>query len=257
MKKKELFIIVYNIVIILSVMYATQPLQPLLSKEFNVSIVKSSQFTAVIMLFLAIAPIIYGYILERVNAKKMLLTASIVLSITNTLLSFTSSYEMFLTIRTIEAVVIPAILTSSMSILANIDKENVKLNMSIYVASTVFGGLIGRIFSGYIATYFGWEMVFLSLSFASIIGLFLINKLEFDGEAHLTKATSSDIKQILKDKRFVVIYSLMFVIFFVFAGILNILPFRIKELDSYYNRESNRAFIFRIWCWNSCFINDT
>lgn len=231
MKKKELFIIVYNIVIILSVMYATQPIQPLLSKEFNVSIVKASQFTAVIMLFLAIAPIIYGYILERVNAKKMLLIASSILVLTNTLLSFTSTYEMFLSIRIIEAIVIPAILTSSMSILANIDKENVKLNMSIYVASTVLGGLIGRVFSGYIATYFGWEMVFLSLSFASLFGLFLISRLDFDGEAHLTKATISDIKQILKDKRFVVIYSLMFVIFFVFAGVLNILPFRIKELD--------------------------
>lgn len=51
MKKKELFIIIYTITILLSVMYATQPLQPLLSNEFDVSIVKASSFTAVIMLF--------------------------------------------------------------------------------------------------------------------------------------------------------------------------------------------------------------
>ena len=38
-------------------MYATQPLQPLLANEFDISIVKASQFTAVIMLFLAISPI--------------------------------------------------------------------------------------------------------------------------------------------------------------------------------------------------------
>ncbi|ADG94557.1 major facilitator superfamily MFS_1 [Arcobacter nitrofigilis DSM 7299] len=231
MKTKELFIIIYNIVVVLSVMYATQPLQPLLAKEFEVSIVKSSQFTAVIMLFLAIAPIIYGYILERVNAKRVLLTASLILAVTNTFLSFSTSYEMFLTIRTIEAIVIPAILTASMSILANIDKVNVKLNMSIYVASTVFGGLVGRVFSGYIATYFSWQMVFLSLSFASLIGLFLITRLNYDAQAHLTKATIKDISQILKDKRFFVIYLLMFSIFFVFAGVLNILPFRLKELD--------------------------
>ncbi|WP_298751589.1 MFS transporter [uncultured Arcobacter sp.] len=231
MKTKELSIIIYNIVVILSVMYATQPLQPLLAKEFDVSIVKSSQFTAVIMLFLAIAPIIYGYILERVNAKRVLLIASVILAITNTCLAFSSSYEMFLTIRTIEAMVIPAILTSSMSILANIDKINVKLNMSIYVASTVFGGLVGRVFSGYIASTFGWQMVFLSLSFASIIGLFLITRLRFDAQAHLTKATIKDITHILRDKRFTVIYLLMFSIFFVFVGVLNILPFRLKELD--------------------------
>merc|ERR1711879_204726 len=35
---------------------------------------------------------------------------------------------------------------------------------------------------------------------------------------------------ILKEKRFIVIYSLMFTVFFVFAGLLNVLPFRIKEL---------------------------
>ena len=35
--KNNLFIVVYCIIIVLSVMYATQPLQPLLAKEFAVS----------------------------------------------------------------------------------------------------------------------------------------------------------------------------------------------------------------------------
>jgi len=83
MRKQELFIIIYTITILLSVMYATQPIQPLLAKEFKISIVEASSFTAVIMLFLAIAPIIYGYILEHVSAKKVLLIASCILFITN------------------------------------------------------------------------------------------------------------------------------------------------------------------------------
>lgn len=229
MKKQDLFIVIYTITILLSVMYATQPLQPLLAKEFNISIVEASYFTAIILLFLAIAPIIYGYILERINAKKVLIIASIVLFITNLFLSFSTSYEMFLFARTIEAIVTPAILTACMSILAN-DKENIKLNMSIYVAATVFGGLIGRVMSGFIASEFGWRAVFLCLSFTLLIGLYFIKKLSFNGEANLTKAKVSDIIYILKDKRFVVIYTLMFVVFFVFGGLLNILPFRVKEL---------------------------
>ena len=39
MKKRDLFIIVYCIIIVLSVMYATQPLQPLLAKEFDIKTV--------------------------------------------------------------------------------------------------------------------------------------------------------------------------------------------------------------------------
>jgi len=229
MKKTELLIIVYTITILLSVMYATQPLQPLLANEFEVSIVKASSFTAVIMLFLAISPIFYGYILESIKERTVLITASLLLFFTNLALSFSNSYEMFLTIRTIEAIIIPAILTGAMSVLAN-DKNNTKVNMSIYVAATVFGGLVGRVFSGFIAEEFGWRMVFLLLSLAQLLVLFFIFKLKLQKEANLVKPTIKDITNILKDKRFIVIYTLMFVVFFVFAGLLNILPFRVKEL---------------------------
>lgn len=232
MKKRDLFIIIYCIIVILSVMYATQPIQPLLAREFEISITKASQFTAVIMLFLAISPIIYGYILEKANVKKMLIYSSIILFVTNIFLGLSRSYEFFLFFRTIEALVVPAILTSLMSILANIDKENIKFNMSIYVASTVFGGLVGRIFSGFIATNVGYEFVFYSLSLAILFSIYLISKLSYEGETNMVKPKIKDVLEILKDKRFLIIYFLMFCVFFVFGGVLNILPFRVKEISS-------------------------
>lgn len=235
MKKKDLFIVIYCIIIVLSVMYATQPLQPLLAKQFEISVIKASQFTAVIMLFLAVSPIVYGYILEKVCAKKMLYITSIILLITNIFLGMSSTYEMFLFFRVCEALVVPAILTALMSILANIDKENIKYNMAIYVAATVFGGLLGRVFSGAIATTFSYEYVFYSLSFTIFISLFLIQKLSYEGEAQLNKPKIKDITNILKDKRFAIVYLLMFCMFFVFAGVLNVLPFRVKDISSSIN----------------------
>ena len=230
MNKKALFIIVYNIIIVLSVMYATQPLQPLLADEFGITMVQSSLFTAVIMFWLAIAPIIYGYILGSVSSKKMLIVASVILFFTNLVLGFSNSFEMFLLARCVEGLVVPAILTSSMTILANIDKKNIQFNMSVYVAATVFGGLVGRVMSGFIATEFGWRVVFFSLSFALLLALYFIKNLNLDINAKLTKATLHDVLSILKDKRFVLIYLVMFSVFFVFAGLLNLIPFRMKEL---------------------------
>lgn len=212
-------------------MYATQPLQPLLAQKFNITVIQASQFTAVIMLFLAISPIIYGYILEKMCAKKMLINSSMILLVTNIFLGLSSSYEMFLFFRVCEALVVPAILTSLMSILANIDKENIKFNMSIYVAATVFGGLVGRIFSGFIATTFSYEYVFYSLSLAILISITLIKKLDYNGDATIIKPKINDVINILKDKRFVVVYFVMFCIFFVFAGVLNVLPFRVKDIS--------------------------
>lgn len=235
MKKSDLFIVIYSIIIVLSVMYATQPLQPLLAKEFGISVIKASQFTAVIMLFLAISPIIYGYVLEKVCAKKMLFNALTILLITNVFLGLSSSYEWFLFFRVCEALVVPAILTALMSILANIDKENIKQNMAIYVASTVFGGLLGRVVSGAIATSFSYEYVFYSLSFTIFISLFFVKKLRYEGEAKLNKPKVKDIVNILKDKKFAYVYLLMFTMFFVFAGVLNVLPFRVKDISSSIN----------------------
>ena len=228
----NLAIVIYCIIIILSVMYATQPLQPLLAKEFNVSIIKASQFTAVIMLFLAISPIFYGFFLEKVCAKKMLSVASFILLITNIFLGLSTSYEMFMFFRVCEALVIPAILTALMSILANIDKENVKFNMSIYVASTVFGGLVGRIFSGFIATNFSYQLVFYSLSAALFVSILLIQKLDYEGDTQVVKPKLKDVLYILKDKRFLLVYFIMFCMFFVFSGVLNVLPFRVKEISN-------------------------
>lgn len=235
MRKRDLFIVIYCIIIVLSVMYATQPLQPLLADQFEISIVKASQFTAVIMLFLALSPIVYGYFLEKICAKKMLFYSSLVLLITNIFLALSHTYEFFLFFRVCEALVVPAILTALMSILANIDKENIKFNMAIYVAATVFGGLIGRLFSGAIATTFSYEYVFYSLSFAIFISLYFIKKLSYEGDATISKPKVKDITNILKDKRFVIVYLLMFCMFFVFAGVLNVLPFRVKDISSSIN----------------------
>ncbi|WP_418187185.1 MFS transporter [Aliarcobacter lanthieri] len=227
----NLLIIIYCIIVVMSVMYATQPLQPLLAKEFDITVIQASWFTAVILLFMAISPIIYGYILEKMCAKKMLINASLILLVTNICLGLSTSYQMFLFFRICEALVIPAILTSLMSILANIDKENVKFNMSIYVAATVFGGLVGRIFSGFIATTFAYQYVFYSLSLAILLSITLIRKLDYSGDATMIKPKINDILNILKDKRFVIIYFVMFCVFFVFAGVLNVLPFRVKDIS--------------------------
>ncbi len=231
MKKTELLILVYIITVVLSVMYATQPLQPLLAVEFNIDVVKASSFTAVILFTLAIAPIVYGFILEKFPAKKMLEISIIILFITNIFLGFSNNYEVFLTIRIIEGLVIPAILTSVMSILANLDKKNIKFNMSVYVASTVFGGIVGRILAGFIATNFGWRWVFFILSFELLIALYLVFKITYEGETTLIKASIKDVLEILNDRRFIIVYFLMFSMFFVFGGLLNILPFRIKALN--------------------------
>lgn len=81
-------------------MYATQPLQPLLAKEFDISITSFSIYSSYYAFFSNSSHgIIYGYILEKVNAKKMLINSSIILFITNIFLGLSITYVFFLFFR--------------------------------------------------------------------------------------------------------------------------------------------------------------
>lgn len=226
----KIFLVLYALVVNMSIMYATQPLQPLLAKEFGVGVSDASYFTAIILFWLGIAPIVYGYILEGVSVKKMLLVSFGVLVLTNTLLGFSFNYEMFFILRFIEALAIPAIVTSCMTILARSDAQNISFNMSLYVSATVLGGLIGRVFSGLIASFISWQSVFFSLSIAGLVAFILVARQNFDYQADLTKGKLKDVLEILANKELYLTYFLIFCMFFVFAGILNVLPFRIKDM---------------------------
>ena len=221
-------LVVYTLVVTQSFIYATQPLQPLLAQEFGVSMAHASYFTAVVLFCMAVAPIIYGYILEGTSAKKMLAVSLAVVFVANIALALSQDAHTFLVLRLVQGLCAPAILTAAMSILAR--SENLKFSMSLYVAGTVFGGLSGRIFGGLIASAFSWRLVFVSLGVGALVAAVLVLRSSFAYEAKLAKGSLADVAKILATKDLRWIYALMFIMFFVFAGVLNVLPFRMKEL---------------------------
>jgi len=235
----NLIIIIYNTLLMTSVLYAMQPIQPLLANELNISIAKASFLTTITLIPLAIAPIIYGYILEKSNAKEILQKALFILLISQIGITLSSTFEAIIFFRLTSALAIPAVLTSSMSILAKLDSSKIKLNMSIYVASTVAGGLFGRIFSGAISSSFGYKGLFMILAISILIGIVLVSKIEIDTKLQMPKVKLNDILNLLKDKRLFTLYLSVFTLFLSFASILNFLPFRAIELSS----EIDEAFI--------------
>jgi len=74
------------------------------------------------------------------------------------------------------------------------------------------------------------EGCFFIIKFSLLIGLYFIKNISNDAQSKTTKVKALDIVHILKDKRFFIIYFMMFCVFFVFAGLLNILPFKVKEV---------------------------
>src|SRR5690606_15792950 len=117
----------------------------------------------------SIAPIAYGFLLESVSAKRMLVGAALLLAITSFILAAGPGYGGFLLVRLLQGLMIPAMLTALMTyISASAGPGKLGRAMAVYVASTVLGGFSGRAFSGFVAEWANWQTSFL------LIGLLLL-----------------------------------------------------------------------------------
>lgn len=127
---------------------------------------------------------------------------------------------------------IPAILTAMMTYVSSESATGeIRRTMGIYIASTIIGGLLGRTMSGSIATLFGWHYSFYILGGSLLIGFLLLGFLS-PGQAPEGTRPPGQVLELLREKNPRRIYITVFCLFFVFAAVMNYLPFRATELDS-------------------------
>lgn len=224
--------ILFNTILTLSVLYAPQPLLPTLSREFHVSREAAAALTTVTFIPLAIAPLLYGYLLESISATRLLKLAVSLLAVTELFFAASNSFPLLIGIRLLQGLLIPAILTALMTYISQHSSgETIQRSMSIYIAATIFGGFIGRAISGLIASRFGWQYSFILLAGSLLIGLLLLYRLPTETSLKLTRPQPQRLLQTLKKPSFLAIYLTVFCVFLVFAAVMNYLPFRLTELS--------------------------
>lgn len=229
-KNLRLCVIMLSAIVTISSLYITQPIQPLLVSEFQISKTQVSLFTSVVLLALAFAPIFYGYLLEKFQTRLILSTSLSLTGIFQCLLCLSINYEMFLTLRILEALVIPAALTATLTTLMRLDFNNTQKYISIYVASTVFGGVLSRVGGGLLTTLFSWQFTFITLGITTLIIAILTFRFPNDNEKiQSAKITPKIILTLLGDRRYVLLYGCAFLVCFCFQGALNFMPFEITQ----------------------------
>ena len=212
-------------------LYAAQPIQPLFQAEFQLSSFQAILFTTLMMAPLGVAPLFYGFLLEAISARKMVRWALLVLGVLEILFSFSESYITLLAIRAVQGFMIPAILTSIMSYISysNSD-ERVQHAIASYIGATIAGGFLGRLLSGLFTDLFGWRFFFFLLGVLLILSSVLLKGMIRDVKLNYMRPSPNDVLKILRQKTFFWLYATIFCLFFVFAAMMNFLPFELKEM---------------------------
>ncbi len=225
--------VIFNTILALSALYAPQPLLPTLSESFSVSREAAAALTTVTFIPLAIAPLLYGYLLETISPTRLLKLAVPLLAVSELLFAASASFPLLLVIRLFQGLLIPAILTALMTYISqHSSSDTIQRSMSIYIAATIVGGFVGRAISGLLANLFGWQSSFVVLAISLLIGYALLYRLPEADSLQLSKPSPQALLQTLRKPAFLPLYLAIFCLFLVFAAVMNYLPFRLTELSS-------------------------
>lgn len=214
------------------VLYAPQPLLPQLAHEFDVDATSISLLMTVVFVFLALAPIAFGALLRRTSAQRLLLVSTAALGLLQIAFAAAPSFFWLLTARGLQGALLPAIFTAAVTYCSRAGSPDaIARRVSIYVATTIMGGLAGRLISGYANEAVGWRFTFAGFGLLLLIcsvSMMFVDKDSRVGSARSSLGTSL---QILSQTQFRAGFALILLVFFVFSGSLNVLPFRLVELN--------------------------
>jgi len=215
-------------VFIFFVLYAPQPLLPLFAQTFNVSPAVAGSLMTATMIPLAIAPLFYGLLFQKLNTLKILRFTMMLLAMTCIIFPFITTFELLLLCRVLQGLLLPAALTAMTSYIGQTyQNDQLQKNMTIYIGSTILGGFFGRLLAASFTEFFNWQYFY----FLIAIGLFYFSiliktKNTINDKTHLSIISGmKDLKQPGLFK----IYSAIFCMFFCFTAILNYLPFILKN----------------------------
>ena len=232
MGSRNLSIVIYCTVIGFAVLYATQPLLPLFAQEWGRSIDDIALLTTATMIPLALGPLLYGYVLEHVSTKHLLTAAFSVLTLAQFALVTGPDYPLFLALRTLQGLMLPAIFTALMTYSSAAGGQHkTRKNITIYIAATILGGYCGRVISGLLTDLFDWQSAFLFWAIAASLATWATTRLASDPRLRLGKVKLAEIRALARRPVYAEGLASAFLLFFVFAAMLNFLPFHMRDND--------------------------
>ena len=229
---RNLAIALFATIISFSTLYIPQPMLPLLAEEFGVSAGQSGLLMTVAMLPLAFAPVLYGYVLQAIPARLMLIIALSLLAIDQLCFFFVDEFWQLLLLRLIQGMLLPAIFTALMTYCASmVPQALVRRAMGFYIGATILGGFIGRLAGGVFASSFDWRTAFVVMGLMQILPLLLLMRVDSDADINFSRLDAGSISRVFRNRNYRYMFIALSSVFFVFSGILNIIPFRLQDID--------------------------
>lgn len=220
---------------IFAVMYSTQPLLPLYTEEFNISISAASLTMSLPTISLIAGLIVLGFLSDR-HGRVLFIKLSIFLSLLTFLcIPFTHSFTIIAAIRFVQGFMLAGVPAAALAYIAEeIDAKHSALATAFYISCNALGGMIGRVVTAYISEQQTWQHAILYLSvFGTIVLVFVSFTLpkskNFAPGERTLKADFLGFYQHMKNPLLLLMFGLGITLQMSFTGMWTYLPFHLTD----------------------------
>jgi MFS transporter, YNFM family, putative membrane transport protein len=211
----------------LTTVYITQPVLPIIEREFGVNPSQASYTVSAVILGIALANLPFGILADHFPVQRLILVGGGVVAACGFFCAGTSSLGLLVGARFVQGLFVPALTTCLAAYLStNLPLERLNVVMGSYVSATVAGGLGGRLLGGWIHPPLHWRYAFVTASLLVVLATLAAviwlpagkppQGKEEQGEGFLALLSHRELRRS---------FQVAFGGFFIFSSIFNYLPF--------------------------------
>ena len=220
-------------------LYITQPVLPVLQKEFGADLILVSFSVSAVIFGIALTNLLFGFLADRLPIQPLILTGGIVVALGGLFCAVTTDLWLLIGARFVQGLFIPALTTCLAAYLAKtLPAERLNVVMGSYVSATVLGGLGGRLLGGWLHPPLHWRYAFLSASlFILLATVAAWRGLPRTPAAFGKREDPIGFLELLKRWELLRLFFCAAGSFAIFSSIFNYLPFRLQGPPFRFNTE--------------------
>jgi YNFM family putative membrane transporter len=213
-------------------MYVTQPILPVLSREFDVGAARAGLTVSAVVLAIAAASAFYGPLSDALGRRRVMAGAVALLSLATLACAFAPSFGGLLALRATQGLLVPGMTAVSVAYAGDrFARRELPTVVAGIISASVVGGLVGRVFAGAIAAHLGWRAAFAAFAALTAVAAWLLWRGLHDGpvvERRSVGEAWTGMLAHLRDPRLVGAYLVGGALFFGWIGIFTYLPFHLS-----------------------------
>jgi MFS transporter, YNFM family, putative membrane transport protein len=209
--------------------YITQPVLPVLQREFSADMVLVSFSVSAVILGIAMSNLPFGFLVDRLPIHPIIVTGGVLVAVGGLVCAVTKDLWILIGARFLQGIFIPSLTTCLAAYLAKtLPAARLNIVMGSYVSATVLGGLGGRLLGGWIHPPLHWRYAFVSASVLTLIATFTaLWGLPRTSSETGQRPDSIGFLELMKCWDLLPIYFCAMGGFAVFSSVFNYLPYRL------------------------------